>query len=145
MNWIVSHLTQTIRLTVRSILFCICTALFDFIKSLYIFHPGSLLSFFVLFPFSFQSSLARSTLFFFPRSFFIYSFSVSLLYPSLSCPSYCLIIYLCFSISFLCFYTFILLLFLYFFFLSLLTFFFPSFTHILFLFKTTGTVSRDTI
>ena len=144
MNWIVSHVTQTVQLTVRSVLFCICTALFDFIKSLYIFHPGSLLSFFVLFPFSFQSSLARSTLFFL-SSFLFYLFFQRFPFVSLFVMSFLLFdYYLCFSIFFLCFCSFISLRFLYFF-LSLLTFFFPSFTHILFWFKTTGTESRDII
>lgn len=118
------------------VLFRICTALFDFIKPLYIFQTGSLLSLFVLFPFSFQSSVARSTLFFLSSFLLFYSFGVSLCLP-LCCVL--LPVWLFASVSpfsFFVFCTFISRRFLCVFSASLcLHFFFRSFTHFYFRLK----------
>jgi hypothetical protein len=144
MNWTVSDVTQTVRLTLSfSFIVYFYSSFLRYQVPLY-FHAGYLLSFFVLFPFSFQSSVARST-FFSPHFFFIYSFSVSLLSSSLLCPSSCLIICLCFSIFFICVCTFISRRFLCCSFLLLFAYISSFFHTFLFLFKTTDTESRDTV
>jgi hypothetical protein len=119
-----------------SVLFCICTAPFDFTKSLYIFHAGSLLSFFVLLPFSFPSSVTRSTLFFL-SSFLLYLFFQPFPFVSLFVVSFFLFDYLSLCVHFLslslhfCITSFSL-------FLSAslcLHFYFRSFTHFYFSFE----------
>jgi len=145
MNWTVSDVTQTVRLTPS---FCFIVYFYISFRLYQVplyFHTGYLLSFFALFPFSFQSSVPRSTLFFFfPHFFFIYSFSLSLMSSSLLCPSSCLIICLSFSIFFLCVCTFISR-FLCCFFLLLFAYIFSFFHTFLFLFTTTHTESLDTV